>query len=812
MKTTLMQTNFTAGEMSPRLYGRVDIERYANGAKTLENVIGLVHGGVIGRYGTVYMAGTKTHAAASRLIPFVFNTEQAYWLEFGNLYMRVYLPDGSQVQSGGSPYEIVTPYTTAMLPDIDFTQGADTMIMFHEDVTPQRLRRFADDLWTIGNLPFITPPQDEVGDYFAVVVTLSAVTVGTGRTATAASATWLPSDVGRDITYLGGTATITAYSSTTVVTVEIKDAFSTVTLPSAAWNLAGSPQVDCTPSTKGPVGDTVTLTTVQITYGAEQNVTLQTRTSVFGGEITVTQTVAGHGLVVGDKIRVKDFVPPQYNGIHTVDTVPTANTYTFKMSGVDPGPDTTLGKVQKLTQTSQSGWRASDVGKFVSINGGLVKIVTYISGNTVSGTIYQELSATEPAPENAWILLGSILGGVNGYPRCGTFYQQRLWMAGLPGLPQACFGSRIASYYDFETGVADTDAVAFTVASDRIEPIRHLTQNRALLVLTYGGEFTINGGDQSITPTNIQVVEQTPHGCTNTYPAQVGNETFFVQRAGRKIRAIAPDKIDSLQYGAPDLSVLAEHITLSGVKEMAYQAEPDPLLWVVLNNGKLITCTIDRDQNVVGWTGHVTDGLVESVACIPASDGDRVAIIVQRTINSVTKRYVERIDPSIYMDSTIIGTSGPGTATWGGLSHLEAKTVKVKADGVAMIDRVVTAGSITIERTANAIEIGLGYTPKVIPLTPEVAGPTGTSQGRKIRVSRVTARMRETIGMSINGKPVSFRQFGAGILDAPPTPFTGDKEVPLLGWEDGEIDLEITQPQPYPFHLQALILEFNTSN
>lgn len=812
MKTTVMQTNFTAGEMSPRLYGRVDIERYANGAKTLENVICLVHGGVIGRYGTRYMAATKTHAKASILVPFVFNTAQSYWLEFGDLYMRVYLPDGSQVQSGGSPYEIVTPYTEAMLPYLDFTQGADTMVIFHESVAPQRLRRFADDLWSIGALPFVTPPQDEVGDYFAVVVTLSLATVGVGRTATAASATWLPSDVGRDILYLGGTATITGYTSTTVVTVEIKDAFSTVTLPSGAWNLAGSPQVDCTPSTKGPVGDAITLTTVQITYGAEQTITNQVRSINFNLPFDVTQTVAAHGFVVGDKIRVKDTVPPQYNGIWTVDTVPGVNTYTYKMTGTDPGPDTTLGKVQKLTQTSQAGWRASDVGKFVSINGGLVKITAYVSGTTVTGIIYQELSATEPAPENAWILLGSVLGGVNGYPRCGTFYQQRLWMAGLPGLPQAVFGSRIANPYDFETGVSDVDAVAFTVSSDRIEPIRRLTQNRALLALTYGGEFTINGGDQAITPLNIQVVLQTSHGCSNAPVVQIGNETFFVQRAGRKIRALAPDKIDALQYGAPDLSVLAEHITTSGVKQMAYQAEPESLLWVVLNNGTLITCTIDRDQNVVGWTKHLSDGLFESVCAIPASDGDRVAVIVNRTIGGVTKRYVERLDPTLYMDSTIVGTSGGGTAAWSGLGHLEGKTVKVKADGVALLDRVVSAGSITIERPAFAIEIGLGYTPTVVPLTPEVAGPTGTSQGRKMRVSRATARIRETIGMSINGKPVSFRQFGVGILDGPPDPFTGDKEVPLLGWEDGEIDLEITQPQPYPFHLQALILEFNTSN
>jgi hypothetical protein len=142
-KVIPIQTNFTAGELSPRVNSRIDIAKYNNGLKVAENVTLLIHGGARRRPGTRFVSEVKDSANPTRLIEFVFNRDQAYMLEFGNLYMRLY-KDGAPVDAGASRYEIVTPYTSAMLPDIAYVQGADTMFLVHPEVPVHRLQRWAE--------------------------------------------------------------------------------------------------------------------------------------------------------------------------------------------------------------------------------------------------------------------------------------------------------------------------------------------------------------------------------------------------------------------------------------------------------------------------------------------------------------------------------------------------------------------------------------------------------------------------------------------------------------------------------------------
>jgi hypothetical protein len=222
-----IQTNCTAGELSPRLLGRVDIARYGNALATCENAYPLVHGGANRTPGTRYIAETKTSAKKSRMVPFVFSLTQAYALEFGDLYMRVY-KDLGQVLSGGLPYEIAMPYAEADLPEIDYAQSADTMFIFHPSKPTVKLSRSGHAAWKQGNFPFTVEAHDEVGITPNTICTLSAATVGVGRVATATAATFLASDVGRQITSGDGVFTITGFTDTTHVTGDITVAFAGV--------------------------------------------------------------------------------------------------------------------------------------------------------------------------------------------------------------------------------------------------------------------------------------------------------------------------------------------------------------------------------------------------------------------------------------------------------------------------------------------------------------------------------------------------------------------------------------------------------
>lgn len=710
-KVIPIQTNFTAGELSPRVHSRIDIAKYNNGLKLCENVQVMVQGGARRRPGTRMAAEAKNSNKKARLIPFVYNADQAYVLEVGDTYMRVF-KDGSLV---GGPYEVATPYIEAILFELEYVQGADTMYIMQGDTPVYRLQRFADTDWRLLAAPFSVEPFDEVGTKPALALTLSAATVGTGRNFSATSG-FLASDVGRYIVAGSGQALITAYVDASNVTCEIQSAFSGTSIASGAWTLDGSPQTTCTISAVGPVGTAVTAT-----LGA-------------------------------------------------------------------------------------AGWRGTgEVGKYIKVNGGLVKVTGYTSATVLQGIVQQVLTSTTAAIANSWTLNSSIWGGTNKYPRTGTLHEQRLLLAGSAGFPQTVVCSRIGDTLNFELGTNDSDAFSREVASAQVATIRHLAQGRRLMVFTSQNEMSMRGGqEKSITPTNIQKNDESTAGANQVRPVKIGNEILFVQRAGKKVRACGyRQDIDGFE--SPDRTVFSEHITGPGIVDMAFQQEPDALLYCVRSDGQMAVSTYDTEQEVNAWGRWITDGEVETVACIPTPTAEQVWVIVKRTINGVTKRFVEYFDSTLKTDCAITATSGSPQTVWTGLGHLEGKAVKVLADGVVQANKVVTGGQITLDRPALAIEVGLSYTPKIKMLNPEVGSAAGTSQGAAISVAEVIVRVLDTVGVEIDGQVQTFRKMGSELLDRPPEVGTGELRETALSGELYSHELEITQPEPVDFHVLAVI-------
>lgn len=143
MATYQVQTNFTAGELSPLLDLRFDFNKYANGAKYIENYIVFPQGGVQRRPGTRFVKEVKYSSQAVRLIPFEFSTEQAYILEVGHHYIRFYMSAGQILFSNGLPVELETPYNEADLHSIKFAQSADVLYLVHPNYPPYKLSRFS---------------------------------------------------------------------------------------------------------------------------------------------------------------------------------------------------------------------------------------------------------------------------------------------------------------------------------------------------------------------------------------------------------------------------------------------------------------------------------------------------------------------------------------------------------------------------------------------------------------------------------------------------------------------------------------------
>ncbi len=164
-----IQTSFLSGELTPILHGRVDTERWASGVETCDNFIIKLHGGVERRGGTHYVAEVKDSAKSVRLVRFEFNRSQSYVLEFGDLYIRFYTQNG-QIESGGSPYEIASPYTEAQLDELQVAQSADTMYIVHPDVAPQKLVRTSNTSWALTAPAFTAPKWNATDKYPRAVV------------------------------------------------------------------------------------------------------------------------------------------------------------------------------------------------------------------------------------------------------------------------------------------------------------------------------------------------------------------------------------------------------------------------------------------------------------------------------------------------------------------------------------------------------------------------------------------------------------------------------------------------------------------
>ena len=744
-KITAAKQNFTSGEITPRLTGRTDLGRYDNAAQLIENFLVQPHGGLGRRPGTKFIREVKTSSAQTRLIPFQFNVEQAYILEFGNTYFRVY-KDGGIVVSSGSPVEFTTPYTTAQLDQIKFAQTADVMYIAHPSHAPRKITRTSHTAWTINE---VVLQRGAMLDQNLTTTTLTANGRTSSVTITASADTFVSTDVGRLVKLHKGFAKITAFSSATSVTAtvqELEDGRSELMPTYAASTLSfheGDPS----------------------STGLEHNDRIEDSAGNF-----ITQ-----GFENGMKITISGTSSNNASGKLIVDVTDTVIT-------LAPGID-----------LANEG-----AGSSFTLTGDLIADSNFSLG---------------------------AFSDTTGFPAAVAFYEQRLVLAGTSNQPQTIFFSQSGDFENFERGTNADDGLVYTIGSNEVNVIRYLASGRQLIVGTSGGEFIVraSGFDEPLKPDNTQIKQQTTYGSADIQPMQVGNATLFLQRAKRKLRELIFSN-ESDSYVAPDMTILAEHITEGGITAFAYQQEPDSVVWTVRTDGVLSCMTYRREEQVVAWHRHIIGGVfgsgtavVESIAVIPGDlDEDEVYLIVKRTIGGATKRYVERmsgfdfgsdITNAFFVDSGLT-YSGSAATSISGLDHLEGQTVSVLADGSLHPDVTVSSGAVTLQRSVTKAHIGLPFTSKVETLRIDGGSALGSSQGKIKRISEVTIRLFRSVGLKVGTSSseldiVPFRDSGDAMSTAIPL-FTGDKTVEFRGGYDDDATIVIQQDQPLPMTILAI--------
>lgn len=713
MKVSPIQNSFNAGELSPQIRGRTDLEKYKSGCATLQNFMPQIFGPVTKRPGTRFVRAVKDSTRKVRLIPFEFSATQSVVMEFGHQYIRFHT-EGGTVLSGGVPYEVATAYTETDLPDLNFAQSADVVYITHPNRPPRKLSRLGATNWTNSQITFNRPPF-QAENITSTTLTASATT--------------------GSITI---TSSVAMFDSVNWVNVPILFSIT----PAAVYN--------------------------QWTQGV-----INTAGQIVQYQGRVYYTVAGG--TAGSR-------PP----LHIEGTVSDgAVDWTYLHDGTG-----------YATITSIS--------------------TTTIAFATVNSTL-PTTSATKRWAEGAW-------SDRKGYPRTVTFYEDRLWFAGSTAYPQTLWASVVGDYENHKYGSRDDDALNYTISTQDLNLIIWLSAGKVLAIGTTNGEFTISGNQISdpITPTSVKITPQTTYGCTGAVrPVRVASSILFVQRAGRKLREFTYN-FDIDGYVAPNMTLLAEHITEGGVTDLTYQQEPSQVMWAPRADGTLLGMTYERAEEVVGWHRQPVGGAVESVVALPHWDGDQDVLwmVVKRVVNGSTLRYIEYLEKHLdgayafYVDSGLTYDGTPVT-TLSGLDHLEGETVAVLTDGYVHPDRVVSGGSIALQQAASVVNVGLPFTAKMVTLPIEAGAQDGTSQGKTQRINGLVVRLHETGSGLFYGDGTTMDQLylrrPVDVMDAPVPLFTGDTEILPFpgGYEKGAV-MTLEHRLPLPCTIVALMPQLST--
>lgn len=413
-------------------------------------------------------------------------------------------------------------------------------------------------------------------------------------------------------------------------------------------------------------------------------------------------------------------------------------------------------------------------------------------------TVLKDFASTDPSDgqsEGAW-------SGVNGYPRAICFDEGRLLFASTYEQPNTIWASRTRRFNDMTMGDLDDDAYSFTVSEINI--IRWIEKARFLCMGALNGEATAESND-ILTATNPPTIKsQTTHGSAEVKPIRVGKAIIFCQKAQTKLREFVYNYADDA-YSAPDLTILSSHITQNGILRIAYQQEPNPIIWAIISGGELAGCTYDRSVNAIGWHRHPTDGEIIDIITIPYQNKDQLWAIIRREIDIEYRYYVEYLDDDICVDSGLTYSGEPETDF--NAFHLRGKTIKIIGDGAVYPDQTVPIdGDFVIDPAASEVYAGLEFTPKLITNRPEV-NIGGTAQGLQQAWNRIIVRVLDTMGLKVNGMIIAARST-EDLMDGAPEPYTGDFNVENLGW-DNEGRIEIEQTLALPVHILCITGELN---
>lgn len=447
------------------------------------------------------------------------------------------------------------------------------------------------------------------------------------------------------------------------------------------------------------------------------------------------------------------------------------------------------------------------------------------------GTSFQDQNFepdTATTPKEDW---NPFADGNN--PATVAFHQQRLVLGGTKDDPASFFMSRTGDYENFRKSrpLQDDDPVEYMLASGSIDEIRWMASFGDLLIGTSGAEYKATSSGAAITSSDVQISVQSYWGSSGLAPLIIGQSVMHCQRSGSHVRDLYYSW-ESDGYAGNDLSLLAPQLVESHhITQWAFQQSPGSNIWAVRDDGVLLCLTYMKEQNVYGWSRHVTQGKALSVAVISGSQEDVVMLVVEREVGGVKKYFLERlagrfrdadgIGDAFYVDCGLTSRQETASDTVGGLGHLEGADVVALADGSPVEGMTVTDGAVTLPYAAKVVTVGLNYVSALSPLPLETDTQQGATLGKRRAYGKCVLRLYRSVGgkyaatepgdlFDVEGwkgrtaydLPFLPEKYGEACQ-----PFSGDIEISLPSGQDADTSLWLMQDRPMPFRVVAIMAD-----
>lgn len=631
MAVSDIQSSFGAGELSPALYGRVDLAKYEVGAALMRNFLVDYRGGARYRPGTKFIAACKNSDTPPRLLPFIVSTDASYVLELGDSYIRIY-------SLGVLVQEVVTPYVQADLSLVKYAQSADVMTLVHPSYPPATLTRTSPTTFVYAAIviassidpPVITSVVGTEFDQFNYGYIVTAVRFDGKEEST-------PSNPGIGRSQILDETKNYVENIQWTAPAQAVEKYNIYKWGPLKWN-------NPAPSAWGYIGSS------QTEWFTDNNIapdfTKQApsyQNPWLGGQLeSVSVTAGGSGYNADGSPGHASYIPLTITG----DGTGAAGFAVMRSEGDGVG--------------SGDGYVA---GAFL----------------TSPGSGYTTASATAVGAGGSGATFSFQISDITPlYPGCVAYYQQRQVFAASTLKPETLVMSRVGSYTNFDTTPISqaNDAISLTISSLEVNTIKSMVPvSYGLITFTTGGTFLLNGGSPyaAVTPSSISVQAQASEGANDIIPLRINFDILYIQSKGNRVRDIA-FAWQRQSYTGSDISSLAAHLFDDYLTiEWAWSQEPYKTVNLVRDDGVLLMCTYVPDQEIYAWTRHDTQGLFKSVCSIPEGDINAVYVVVQRHVPTDDScgggwvNYIERFMPTdccIYdawfLDSAVALEPTPG--------------------------------------------------------------------------------------------------------------------------------------------------------